>query len=1004
MNSADNDRRLIEDYLPIEAIGTEASREKSIRKGHISTLHLWWARRPLVACRAAVYGALVPASRFIPKNGPDEKKKSLGRANAAKFVTRLCKYPGSREVIEEAQRHILEAHAERLTQETGQPVTVDDILDGRAPRPKVLDMFAGGGAIPLESLRLGCEAYALDLNPVAHIIELCTLVYPQRYGQPDPSARGMTGPKNENGEMTWGGLAEEVRYWGEWVLKKVRTEIGDLYPLIPDPKSPTVRKRLRDPQLEFSGDAFKHPGQQELTTETPTGFLMPVGYLWTRTVTCKNPACAATVPLVKQTWLCRKKDRFVALKLVVPDKESRVRFKVVEATSAKKLGFDPDVGSKAGNATCPFCGTVADSDYVKSEGHAGRLGFQPMAVACTGAGRKGKSYFSIDDVPNLLPTDTQLLERIDRICANTGLTVPTEPIVNDAKGALFCVLYGLKVWGDLFIRRQTLCLLSFAAAVRQAASEMQKTELESDRVEALSTYLGAMVDKLADFNSVQCTWNYTGGRGVKNSFSRPTLGMTWDFAETNPFNADAASWVKIVEDIPAALAMLVLDGTTAPDVQRGSSLKLPYSDNSIDGVVTDPPYYDNVPYADISDFFYVWLKRTLGHIYPEHFAAVGTPKKNEAVADAVRHGKDRKIANAAYESMMAQAFAEAHRVLKPGAPLAVVYAHKTTLGWATLVDALRRAQFTVTEAWPLDTEMKGRVRARDSAALATSIFIVGRKQMIAGVGSYEDNVRPELESIVRERVTTFWQQGVSGADLVIACVGAGLQPFTKYERVEYANGEPVPAERFLAEVETVVLEAILNRLSKEVGGNGQQQSLAGVDPSTRFYILWRYTYRWSELDAGEAIVFANGTHVELDGQGSLGAGSDALVEKRKGKYRLMDFEDRGTDEKLGFPWEDGQPAPLIDALHRTLWLMEHRPGEIAEFLREAEPNREQMRLVAQALAGPALKGGELADVSPTGELSALAKLTANWRSVIEDAVFTPSEQADRKRGQRRIFD
>jgi REP element-mobilizing transposase RayT len=231
-----NDRRLIEDFLPIQAISKEASREKSVRKGHISTLHLWWARRPLVACRAAVYGALVPASRFIPENGPDNKKQSLGRANAAKFIERLCKYPGNPTVIKEAQRHILEAHAERLTIETGKKVTVEDIEEGRAPRAKVLDMFAGGGAIPLEALRLGCEAYALDLNPVAHIIELCTLVYPQKYGKPDPSVRGMTGPTNAKGETTWGGLAGEVRYWGEWVLKKVKTEIGDLYPLIPDPE------------------------------------------------------------------------------------------------------------------------------------------------------------------------------------------------------------------------------------------------------------------------------------------------------------------------------------------------------------------------------------------------------------------------------------------------------------------------------------------------------------------------------------------------------------------------------------------------------------------------------------------------------------------------------------------------------------------------------------------------------------------------------------------------
>ncbi len=290
-----NDRRLIEDYLPIKVIRAEASREKSVRKGHISTLHLWWARRPLVACRAAVYGALVPASRFVPPNGSEAKAKSLGRANAAKFVERLCKYPGDQKVIKEAQRHILVAHAERLSKEIGKTVTVEDIEEGRAPRPKVLDMFAGGGAIPLEALRLGCEAYALDLNPVAHIIELCTPVYPQKYGKPDKNVKG-SAP-----DGTWAGLAKEVQYWGKWVLEKVRAEIGDLYPPIPDPKK-KGEKLIQKPQEKFEG--FES-AQGELTI--PAGYLTPVAYLWTRTVKCKNHDCGATVPLVRQTGSARRK-------------------------------------------------------------------------------------------------------------------------------------------------------------------------------------------------------------------------------------------------------------------------------------------------------------------------------------------------------------------------------------------------------------------------------------------------------------------------------------------------------------------------------------------------------------------------------------------------------------------------------------------------------------------------------------------------------------------------
>jgi putative DNA methylase len=260
-----------------------------------------------------------------------------------------------------------------------------------------------------------------------------------------------------------------------------------------------------------------------------------------------------------------------------------------------------------------------------------------------------------------------------------------------------------------------------------------------------------------------------------------------------------------------------------------------------------------------------------------------------------------------------------------------------------------------------------------------------------------------LEQIVGERVQTLWEIGVSGADLVIACVGAGLRSFTKFVPVEYANGEEVPAERFLAEVETVVLETILAQLSKEVSSNGGRYSLAGLDAATRFYMLWRYTYKDANLDAGEAIIFANGTHVELDGAGGLSSGVRALIEKKKGKYALRDYANRGDDDKLGLPTDDGQPAPVIDVLHRLLWLMENRPREIGKFLIEVGPNRDQIRLVVQALTGPALKGSELSDVSPTAELSILTNLATNWRSVVDDAVSSAREREDRRVGQGDIF-
>lgn len=1217
-----NDRRLIEDYLPIQAISKEASREKSVRKGHISTLHLWWARRPLVACRAAVYGALVPASRFVPENGPDNKKQSLGRANAAKFIERLCKYPGNPTVIREAQRHILEAHAERLTEETGKPVTVEDIEEGRAPRPKVLDMFAGGGAIPLEALRLGCEAYALDLNPVAHIIELCTLVYPQKYGKPDPNVRGMVGQparlssgNSQAGSLshqtTWGGLADEVRYWGEWVLKKVKAEIGDLYPPLPDMdwwekashdtvgqaaslatqtlifpsvKHNVSKTKRKLPHWEKEGACYflTYRTQQGITlpeaarnlvlenwkhwsgkhydlwqavvmpdhvhvlfsplpkddgsfwslseilhtaksytanqinrligrsgplwqderfdhiVRNPASFeekwhyirqnpckrslvakpedyqwlyehdglaarptLTPVAYLWTRTVRCKNPSCGATVPLVRQTWLCKRKNRYVALKMVTGSTglsvNKKVRFEVVEAVGQaaslspeKALGFDPAAFSKGGNATCPFCGTVADNNYVKAEGRAASqtqaasptkdslagcptgLGRQMMTIVCTRPGRQGKVYLSADDYIQLLPDDVAIRKRIEELCKRTGLTVPSEPMPKPGTLGFRVQPYGIKTWGDLFTPRQMLCLLSFAAAVREAVGQAASLSitgelpvpLESERAKAVGTYLGVLCNRQADYNASLARWHVTGEK-ISGTFGRQALPMVWDFAELAPFG-EASGSPKGALDWIVGVAEAQSNTGLPATVTRGSATALPWPDAAFDAVVTDPPYYDNVPYADISDFFYVWLKRTIGNLYPEHFATEGTPKKQEAVADAVRHGGSKERARAAYEQMMARSFAEANRVLKPGGSMVVVYAHKTTLGWSTLVDALRQAGFAVTEAWPLDTEMKSRLRGMESAALASSIFLVARKRdvgqaaslipgsdrLAAGpTSSYEDEVRPELEKIVRERVDSLWKMGITGADLVIAAVGAGLRAFTRFSRVEYANGEEVPAEKFLAEVEGVVLETLLEKIfvgqAASLSSTGQRPvPLGTVDGPSRFYVLWRYTYGAAEMEAGEAIVFTYGQNVELDGSNGLsGQRPEPLVEKKKGKYRLLDFSERGDDEKLGMPKEaGGPPAPLIDVLHRILWLVENEPRKLNDFLDKARPDRERLRLVAQTLAGTALERGQAFNQSPAmlttpAEAAALKKLVANWRALIE----TRLSDVDLKTGQRRIL-
>ncbi len=594
---------------------------------------------------------------------------------------------------------------------------------------------------------------------------------------------------------------------------------------------------------------------------------------------------------------------------------------MVEAASETGQGFDPAGFSKAGNATCPFCGTVADNDYVKAEGRAGRMGTQLMAVVCTRPGKQGKIYLAANDLPESsdpsAPSfEAAIRQRIARLCQETGLTVPEEPITTDAPNSCWTHLYGLTTFGDLFTPRQMLCLLTFAATVRQAYQAMPlpagRQGAPDDRAKAVATFLACAFDKIADCNTALCAREPI-AQCARHLFGRQAIPMVWDFGESVPIAGSAGDWSEHLGRVLDSIQLTVCTGDPSK-VHRGSATALPWPDGSMDAVVTDPPYYDNVPNPDISDFFYVWHKRTIGHLYPEHFAAAGTPKKQETVADATRHGGSKDRAREAYEEMMRQAFAEAHRVLKAGGELVIVYAHKTTLGWATLVDALRRAGFMVTEAWPLDTERKSRLRGMDSAALASSIFLVARKRDAAGAGQYEETVQPELAEIVRERVETLWEMGISGADLVIACVGAGLRAFTRFARVEYANGEEVPAERFLTEVETVVLETILQRLSEEFAPSSarsarsaQFTSLSGLDPATRFYILWRYTYGVAELEAGEAIIFSNGTHVELDGPNGLATGADSLIEKKKGKYRLRGFTERGMTKSWGCPPRTARP-------------------------------------------------------------------------------------------------
>ncbi len=846
-----NERRLIEEYLPVRAVSYEATREKLLRKRdyHLSMLHLWWARRPLAAARAAVYATLVEAE------GRAEDPERV-----QEFMAALCRWGGMYgspvEAVAQACEHIL--------------------AEAGGEAPKILDCFAGGGAIPLEVGRLGGQAYALELNPVAYLILLCTLVYPQTFG---PS------------------LADDIDKWGAWLRERARADIGELYPEI----------GADDGQLSFDGSLGK-----------AAKGLIPVAYLWTRTVPCPNPALPShELDLVRQTWLVKKPGKggkagkFVALRPIVDRAKLAVRYEVVSASTADGLGFDPEHGSERGDAACSICGAALTANQVRLLGKQGKMGHRLMAVAAVRRGSSGKQYLSSAKAEDLVPDGEVVQQRLATLVAESGLTIPDTPLSTGDTRKISPPLYGLGRVGDLFTTRQLIALLTFCRHVREAHTEMLAGGMDPTRAKAVATFLAMAVDRVADRGSSLCHWDNS-RETTANTYARQALPMVWDFSETNPFS--------------------------------GSS-------------------------GDLA-----WLQRSIGHLYPEHLAGPTTPKRKEIVAVPYRFGS-QEAAKGAYDDMMAEVFARRREELKPGAPLVVVYAHKTYAGWATLVNALRRAGFVVVEAWPLDTEMPTRSVGQGTASLASSIFLVARRRESDGVGDWSV-VHRELQEIVGERVRSLPDMGVAGDDLVIAAIGAGLRAYTRYGRVELPNGEELPPERYLEEVQREVIEAILADIFRVA-----KSGITAVDESTQFYVMGRFEFGTSWVEFDRANTLGKGVGVEMSGPRSLLKGRRALLEQEKGKVCLRDFLDRGGMEALGRP-EDGAPPTLIDVLHRMLWLAERQPRDLRDFLLQSGADPDRLRLVAQALSGGALSKKGVG-TSPH-EHAAIASLLGSWKHLVEE--------------------
>jgi putative DNA methylase len=853
MNS---DRRLIEVAFPLKQASLDSVHEKNVRHGHISTLHIWPARRPLAASRAALIATL------LPDPGNATKRKEMLEKLGGRLVTKVKKkkLPDGRveeQISEETEGGILHWGRESSADLDWFREKIREAYGGRAPR--VLDPFAGGGAIPLEAMRLGCEVTAVDINPVAWFILKCTLEYPQRLaGQkrrlPDFAlqstefmesyfkAQGLDGAKLQVQLKELGldrqtaqpaqqqltgihtqvisveaDLAWHVRTWGWWVLQQAKADLAHFYPTI-DGK-PTV------------------------------------AYLWARTVACKN--CRAVVPLLKTRWLCKKDNKRVALTMEPNADKTGVVFgiqqevPVAKGTTAQKREADKHNGGGTmshSGVTCPCCGTIIRMEDIRLEGVAGRLGAIMTTVVVDGP--HGKEY--------RLPTENEIRlaaearSEIAKVFASIPFGLPEELVPKGGSGAsrAFSVDgYGFDKWYKLFTQRQLLALGTFVKHTRVVRDAMREQGYTDVWVEAVSAYLAVGIDKLTDYIAALCTWHITGEK-MSHVFVRFALPINWDYAELNPLSDSSGNYWACLDWV----ARVVEANTQAakkseePYALRQSAI-LEHGLNRYDAIVTDPPYYDAIPYSDLMDFFYVWLRRTLYGLSPEIdtvFAQPISPKwdhehnDGELIDDSSRFGGDKQQSKANYENGMARVFQACYKALVPDGRLVIVFAHKQPDAWETLVSAIIRAGFVVDGSWPIQTEMGNRTRALSSAALSSSVWLVCKKRPDTARPGWDTRVLEEMQERIIGKLHDFWDAGIRGPDFVWAATGPALEAYSQHPVVKKTNepGQVLSVSEFLRHVRRIVVDFVVGRVLSHNGGGGPD-AVSGLDDVTTYYLLHR---------------------------------------------------------------------------------------------------------------------------------------------------------------------
>jgi len=855
-----NDRpRLIEVAFPLEQTSLDSVHEKNVRHGHISTLHIWPARRPLAACRAALIATL------LPDPGNDAERKLLLERIGGRVVKKVERKKKNGKFSETEKKEtvggVLHWGRESSPDMDYFRAEIKKAYGGRAPR--VLDPFAGGGAIPLEAMRLGCEATAIDINPVAWFILKCTLEYPQKLaGQKRPLPEfileddflrdfykahpGMIGAGKptkkqletllfniDQGELPppQADLAWHVRAWGRWVLERARKDLAHLYPVV-DGK-PTV------------------------------------AYLWARTVECAN--CRATIPLLKTRWLCKKDDKRVVLTMTPNADKTGVEFgidaspPVVGGNAAQRRESDKKLGAgtmtRVG-ATCPCCNLPSmEMAKIRRAGQDKKLGAVMTAVVVDG--KNGKEYRLPTDEERAAATITE--EQLQELYREIPFGLPEERIVEDAKKNTWCVQYGLTRFRDLFTPRQLFTLGYLLRNTRELPGALAGAGYDGAWITAIKAGIAISFDRQVDRSSALCRWDM-GYSKVQSTFARFALPMMWDFCEANPLSSTTGNWLSCVEWLSEVWDSGLSSLGNAPrpevDCRPSQSRSFPLQD----AIITDPPYYDAIGYAVLMDFFYVWLKRLVADengLVPGSFQAILNPKWNaetldgELVDDASRHGDDKGKSKAVYEDGMAAVFANCGRSLSPTGRFVVVFANKHPEAWETLVGALVKSGMVVDGSWPIQTEMGNRQRALTSAALASSVWLVCKKRPETARPGWDNKVLEEMRERIDARLREYWDAGIRGPDFVWAATGPALEAYSKHPVVKKANdpGKLMDVGEFLRHVRRLVVDFVVGRVLSQ-GADGQVQDTSGLDDPTTYYLLHRHDFGMEDAPVGPCILYA----------------------------------------------------------------------------------------------------------------------------------------------------